>query len=215
MRRLSIVVVALVCMAAAGIAETPRPEITGVVPDSIAPNRTSQAIVVNGTGFAAGLSLTVTSPNGSNADYRGNAITEQRENSFRVSVLLEQPGAYRLVVVNPDAQSSLPFALTVKAAPDGPAVTAITPSGLRTSTSPQTLSVEGARFEAGLFATVTNPAGNVQTLGGDAISNLTPTGFQLTVLLDTAGSHQLVVTNRNGQASKPAAFEVARAGKFR
>lgn len=211
MTRLPIVVVALVCLAATGVAQKARPEITGVAPDAIVPSRTSQAIVVNGTGFAAGLSLTVTSPNGSNADYRGNAITEQRENSFRVSVLLEQAGSYRLVVVNPDAQSSMPFALSVRAAPDGPTVTAITPSGLRTSTTPQTLSVEGTRFEAGLFVTVTNPAGNVQTLGGEAIRNLTTTAFQLTVLLDTAGSHQLVVTNRNGQTSKPAGFEVARA----
>jgi hypothetical protein len=35
------------------------------------------------------------------ADYRGNAIAEQRETSFRVSVMLADEGTYRLVVVNP------------------------------------------------------------------------------------------------------------------
>jgi len=210
MKRVTIVAVAVILLGAATAAVSLRPEITDVMPLSPAPSSTSQAIVVNGREFAAGLSLSLTSPRGSVADYRGNAITDQRETSFRVAVMLADAGTYRLVVVNPDGQSSVPFALSVKAPLDGPTVREVRPTGLRISTSPQTLTVEGARFDAGLTVTVTDPAGEVQTLGGDAIKNVMPASFEMIVRIETAGHYEVVVTNPNGKVSNTAGFDVGR-----
>jgi hypothetical protein len=210
MQRHFIVAVAVVSLAASTAAISLRPEITGVAPDTPAPSRTSQSLVVQGREFAQGLSLSVTSPTGAVADYRGNAIAEQKESSFRVAVLLADAGTYRLVVSNPDGQSSMPFSLGVKAPSDGPIVREVKPTGLRISTSPQTLTVEGARFEAGLIVTLTDPAGGVQSLGGDAIHNVLPGSFQMTVTLETAGRYELIVTNPNGKVSSSAGFDVGR-----
>ena len=82
--------------------------------------------------------------------------------------------------------------------------------GLRVSTSPQTLTVEGARFEAGLFVSVTDPAGGVKTLAGDAITNVMPGSFQMVLALETAGRYELIVTNPNGKTSSSAGFDVGR-----
>lgn len=212
MTRLTIVAVAVVSLAAGTIGRSVglRPEITEVIPQTPAPSRTSQTLVINGREFASGLALAVTAPSGSVADYRGHAITDLRDTSFRVAVMLPEPGTYRLVVTNPDAQGSLPFALVVKAPADGPSVREIKPAGLRVSTSPQTLTVEGARFDAGLTLNVTDPAGNVQSLGGDSIRNVMPTSFQVTVTLETPGRYEIVVTNPSGRASPPFGFDVGR-----
>jgi hypothetical protein len=212
MNRTSIVAVGVVLLIAVGAprAVSVRPEITEIMPQSPAPSRTSQAIVVNGKEFAPGLSLSITGPGGAVADYRGNAITELRESSFRVSVMLAETGTYRLVVTNPDGTGSLPFALAVKPPADGPMVREIKPPALRISTSPQTLTVEGGRFDAGLTVSVTDPSGGVQSLGGDSIRNVTPTSFQVIVALETAGRYELTVTNPGGKVSSPFGFDVGR-----
>jgi hypothetical protein len=116
-------------------------------------------------------------------------------------------------VINQDGQTSMPFGLTVKAAADGPTVREVRPTGLRVSTSPQTLTVDGARFDAGLVVTVTDPAGGVQTLSGDAITNVMPGSFQMAITLETAGRYELIVTNPNGKVSSSAGFDVGRAGR--
>jgi hypothetical protein len=213
MKRQGIAGIGVLLLAGSLAAFSLRPEITGVNPPAPSPSKTSQSLVVSGRDFAPGLSLSVTSPTGGVADYRGNAIAEQRETSFRVSVMLADAGTYRLVVVNPDGQTSMPFSLSAKAAADGPSVREVKPTGLRVSTSPQNLTVEGARFEAGLVVTVTDPAGGVQSLGGDAITNVMPGSFQMTVTLETAGRYELIVTNPNGKVSSSAGFDVGRAGR--
>ncbi len=214
MKRLSIVALALVCLAAAGAAQI-RPEIMSVGPPNPMPSRTAQPLVVTGQGFAAGLALSVTSPMGSVADYRGSAITDQRDASFRASVLLTDVGTYRLVVTNPDGQISTPFSLSVKAADDGPVIREIKPEGLRVSPTPQALTVEGARFDANLKVSVGDPTGNVQNLGGDAVRNVTPNAFQLMLTLETAGHYEVTVINPSGKSSNAAGFEVARAAVVR
>jgi len=187
-----------------------RPEITDVNPRDPAPSSTSQTIVVTGRGFAPGLALAVTAPSGRVADYRGNAITDQRETSFRVAVMVPDAGTYRLVVVNADGESSAPFPLQVKAAADGPAVREVKPAGLRISTSPQIVTVDGDRFEAGLSVSITDPTGEVHSFGGDAVRNPTPNSFDLTVRLEIAGHYELVVTNPSGKTSNVAGFDVGR-----
>src|SRR5690349_4120118 len=209
MKRQSIVALALVCLTAASAARM-RPEIMSVGPPNPLPSRSTQPIVVSGQGFAAGLALTVTSPMGSSADYRGSAITDQRDASFRASVLFTDVGTYRLVVTNPDGQTSTPFSLSVKAADDGPVIREIKPDGLRVSTTPQTLTVEGARFDANLKVSLTDPTGNVQNLGGDAVRNVTPTAFQLMLTLGIAGHYEVTVINPSGKVSSAGGFEVGR-----
>lgn len=200
----------VVCLGLPIAATSLRPEITGVTPDTPAPSRTSQVLTVNGREFAAGVALSITSPGGRMSDYRGNAITDLRDMTFRVSVILADAGAYRLIVTNPDGQTSMPFTLNVKAPADGPVLREVKPIGLRISTSPQVLTILGARFNPGLNVSVTDPAGNVQQFSGDAITRFLPESFELTLPLETAGRYELVVTNPNGKVSNSMGFDVGR-----
>jgi hypothetical protein len=203
-------VAAVVLCASALSAVAVRPEITDVTPRDPAPSASSQAIVVSGREFAQGLALAVTTPSGNVADYRGNAITDVRETSFRAAVVLADAGSYRIVVVNPDGQASTPFPLQVKAPADGPTVREIKPNGLRISSSPQNLTVEGTRFDSGFTVSITDPTGEVHSFGGEAIRQPTPTSFELTVKLEYPGHYELAVVNPNGKASNIAGFDVGR-----
>ena len=210
MKRLTIVAACLFAMTVALAAGPPRPEISGITPATLAPSNTTQSLLVAGRDFAPGLSLSVTNPGGRVAEYRGNAIVEQRDTSFRVAVMLPDTGTYRFVVVNPDGQTSAPYSLSVKSTGDGPTAREVRPAGLRISSSPQPITVEGSGFEPGMSVSVTDPSGEVQTLSGDAIKDPLPTSFQLTLRLELPGHYELVVTNPNGKTSSVLGFEVGR-----
>jgi hypothetical protein len=76
------------------------------------------------------------------AEYRGDAIMNRRDTSFRVNATLKEAGPYELVAVNPGGRTSRPFRIEAKNAPAAPAITGITPSALSRSSSPQTLTLK-------------------------------------------------------------------------
>jgi len=184
------------------------PTITEVAPNPVSTSPSAQAITVTGRDFADRLSLSVTGPDGGIRAYPDNSVTTRRESSFQAQIFFTAPGAYRLVVTNPDGQASAPFVVNARNAATAPSVTGLRPLPLSKSTSPQTITVEGSRFVAGLSVMVTDPAGNVQTIQPSAIPQVEPDHFPVAVTLELTGDYGLVVTNPSGQTSNTFAFHV-------
>jgi hypothetical protein len=68
-------------------------------------------LMITGTAFSGGLSVTVATPDGKKRTYAGSAIQSQRETSFYVAVVLAAPGAYTFRVTNPNGAVSALFVL--------------------------------------------------------------------------------------------------------
>jgi hypothetical protein len=186
------------------------PEITGLTPTDLSNAPKPRAVTVNGRNFQEGLSMSVTTPGGAVVEYRSNVITDRRDTSFNAMVTLADAGNYEFVVVNPDGKTSRPFRIQVKTASALPAVTGIRPSVVAKGASPQTITVDGARFMAGLTVMVTDPAGNVQTIPSPDVSQVLPASFQITLPLEISGTYEIIVKNPDGAVSKTFTFEVQR-----
>ena len=179
------------------------PIINNVDPATPAPTTKSQVLTITGQEFMAGLTLTVSEPEGNKTVIQGKAITNQTASSFQVPVMLAKEGTYSLVVTNTDGGISPPFALAVKGrvAPQGPVIEKITPAEPTKRQDAQPLLVEGQQFSAGLRAVMTDPMGADVT--DIQVGKVTPNSFELTVRLEHSGEYTLVVTNPSGAVSSP------------
>jgi hypothetical protein len=200
----------------AGAMSTPR--ITGIGPQTLAPSANVQSVTVTGQGFMRGLSLTVTNPDGATDVFKDVEVQAQEEASFRVSVRMQVAGAYSFVVTNTDGGVSQPFKFTLRAATPtatpsttAPIIDAITPSKGTKQSQPQSLRIEGKRFQQGLVVTVNDAAGNATQVSGNAISDFTQNGFTISVLLTVEGEYTVSLVNPDGQASNAVSLSV-RAG---
>ncbi len=89
-----------------------------------------------------------------------------------------------------------------------PRITAISPSQLVEAAGPQTLSVAGVNFLAGLTAILADPSGNSITLQAGDIQQVQSTGFQVNATLALPGSYVLQARNPTGETSDPFVFVV-------
>ncbi|HEV3329627.1 MAG TPA: thrombospondin type 3 repeat-containing protein [Bryobacteraceae bacterium] len=175
----------------------PPPAVTGITPGSPQPSGGSQILLVKGTGFAMGMLVIVTAPDGNFVILSGNQITNLTATSFNISVTLAVAGMYTLQVVGADGQQSAPFSFSVRVLTPAPAITGITPNSLQASGNAQTVTVNGTGFQAGLTVAVTGPNGNVTV----TVQNVTAASFQMTLVLATAGTYMLKATNPDGQSA--------------
>jgi hypothetical protein len=202
-----IVLAAVVALAAAGLgarvlALTPEPPvISGLSPAIPEPKATVQVLTIAGTGFETGISIEVTDPAGQKQAYSGDQVARPSRTELHASVILPVEGDYSLTATNPDGGTSDPFPLTVKAdpKPEPPVITQIRPPDPRPSPEQQTLTVEGRRFETGLRAIVTDPAGVEVT--DVNVRNVTPESFELVLRLAMPGDYLVVVSNPAGGVS--------------
>ena len=75
------------------------------------------------------------------------------------------------------------------------------PSVIINGSDVQTINVTGVNFRAGLSLTVRNSLGVATTYNGASITSQTSTSFNAVVLLLTAGTYELTVTNTDGTTS--------------
>ena len=188
----------------------PAPEVTAITPTEVVTDSKPRAMAITGRYFQDGLALSVRAPGGQIMEYKGTAITDRRDTSFNVLVTMADVGPYEYVVVNPDGRTSPPFRLQVRAASQLPTVTGVRPATLNKSVSPQTVTVDGQRFAAGLTVMVTDPAGNVNTIPSPDVSQVLPTSFQITIPLELSGNYEIIVKNPDGAVSKTFSFSVQR-----
>ncbi len=84
-----------------------------------------------------------------------------------------------------------------------PRITAVAPAKPVVSAKPQTVTITGEDFRAGLTLQVTTPGGQArQLLGADIVAQRT-TSFQVAFAFEEPGTYALVVVNTDGNKSEP------------
>jgi hypothetical protein len=100
------------------------------------------------------------------------------------------------------------FGFTVAGTPTGPVASSISPTTPSPSSGSQTLTVYGSGFQSGLTVTVFAPGGGSSTVSGAQIQSVTSTSFQLSVVLNSAGTWGIRVNNPDGTQSSMFNFTV-------
>lgn len=103
------------------------PTLTGIFFVSTRYATGTQTIIFSGTGFQAGLTLTVTPESGMTSTFAGSQIQSQTATSFQVTMTLPTQGFYQFRVTNPSGDLSNRFAVFVLA----PTASWWTPEGAR------------------------------------------------------------------------------------
>lgn len=186
------------------------PTVTSVTPTPIVTSPKPQPIKVVGTGFAAGLTVELTSL-GTTETFSGAAIRGLGNTSFEVSVMLVQPGPATLVVRNTDGGVSDPFSLKVEpgqpARPEGPlpqstpSIDRVMPERANRSSVAQLLTFTGNNFVQGLSLSMTDPTGTVNVIRRTALDSVTPEVVKANLVLDIQGEYTFLITNPNGRSS--------------
>jgi hypothetical protein len=199
MTTLRVPVLAAGILYVASLASTP--VITQVLPAVPSPGDEPQTLSLHGSDFLPGLELEVMNPSGATEVYSGDRVVRHDATRVDVTLLIPAEGRYSFVVRNRDGGVSQPFNVAVKATkePAAPVISQVTPANIRPHPEPQTLRVEGRRFETGLRAIVTDPVGT--EIGDVQVRNLTPTAFELILRLTEPGDYGLSVSNPSGTVS--------------
>jgi hypothetical protein len=191
--------------AAGALVSVSTPDIRSVAPASPARSTRLQRLAISGTDFLEGLTLMMTNPGGQTHRFSGSEILNRRQATFEVDALFDTSGEYSLVVTNTDGGTSRPFVLVVQDAPAAPAtkptIESVTPAKVTKSNTAQSFMVRGTRFEAGLVVLVTDPAGNVTTISGNALGDITTTSFRMTAILEVSGEYSIEVKLPSGAVS--------------
>lgn len=184
------------------------PRIDQISARDLAPRIQPQLLTISGQGFAPGLSLLVTAPEGWSMEYKDDAITALQESSFRVSASLASAGRYSFVVTNRDGGMSDVYLLLVtgERRPLPPVIERVLPDDIFRRDDPQELVVLGRRFGSGCRAVLMDPLGvEVPDL---AVLDVTPASLRLRAVLESAGPYDLVVISPSGVASNVATIVV-------
>jgi len=189
------------------------PTIAGTTPSAPIAAATAQGVYVFGTGFEPGVTAVLGKPDGSLVPVTGTAILGSSATAFKMNVVLDVAGTYKLRAINPSGLSSDWFSFTVNAPPPpptpvAPAITSVAPTSLSANTSAQGVYVLGTAFETGVTAQLTRPNGAVSSISGTAIQGSSPTAFRMNVVLDVAGTYKVKATNPSGLASDWFTFTV-------
>jgi len=190
--------------------EVPVPSVSGTSPRSPTQSSVPQMVFVGGVNFAAGLTVSLTSPSGVTATLDPSAVQNVTSTTFQMTVLLPEVGTYSMTVTNPSGKTSAPATFVVKApeTPAPPQVTGVSPSAPVVSTSAQPVYVFGTGFATGLTVQLTAPDGTTSTIAGASINVGSSTVFQMMLTLSQAGQYTFRVSNPSGLTSTAWAFTV-------
>jgi len=183
------------------------PAISAISPSGLAATLGSQTLTLSGSGFQAGLVVTLGLPGGGSLTIPGAQVGSVSAVSFQVVAIFALPGTYTLQVSNPDGGKSNVASFQVSAG--APAITSVAPQN--PAIGNQVLTVTGSGFEPGLTVTLGLPGGGFSTISGVQIGSVTAGSFQVAVTLAAAGAYTLQVNNPDGGKSSPFTFGVATA----
>ncbi len=173
--------------------------ITSVSPASPAVSSSNQNVVVNGSGFVSGLSVTVSIPGGGSSTLSGSQIQNVTSTSFTMVVTLNVLGQYGIRVNNPNGNQSNLYSFNTQN--PTPTITSVSPTSPCVRGSDQNVTVIGSNFQSGLTVTLFFPGSGSTTLSGSQIQSVTSASFTLVVTLNTQGSYGIRVNNPNGTQS--------------
>ena len=185
----------------------PAPSISGVSPNPVPGSNNSQTLLINGSNFVSGATVTFHDPQG-NAYPRSATFVSasQLSNQFDDA---NDSGTWTVSVTNPDSQTSGTFNFTVTATSSVPTVSGVSPSPVPSSNSNQTLLINGSNFVSGATVTFYDPQGNAYPRSASFVS-----ASQLSNQFDDAndaGTWKVSVSNPNGQISAVFSFTVTSA----
>lgn len=181
------------------------PQIGSISPSSPTVSNSDQNVVVSGSGFQQGLTVTVFYPGGSST-LSGAQIQSVSSTSFTMIVTLNLVGAYGIRVNNPDGGQSSTFNFSTRA--QNPQINSISPVSPTRRDSDQNVTVTGSGFNSGLTVTVFIPGGGTATLSGAQIQNVTSNSFTMIVTLNLIGQYGIRVNNIDGGQSTTFFFQV-------
>jgi hypothetical protein len=160
----------------------------------------AQTLTIDGGNFATGVTVL--------ASYAGGAASSLAITSFasnRIKALISTGtavGVWTVVVKNPDGQS-VSTSLQVTAPP--PVITSLSPNPMTASATPQTLTIKGANFAAGVTVLASYPGGALNTL---AITSLNANQITATISTGTAPHTWNIVVKMPGVQLAAATLQV-------
>lgn len=175
------------------------PNISSISPSTPTTSNTDQSVIVNGSNFQSGLTVTVFIPGGGSVTLSGSQIQNVSSTQFTMIITLNIVGQYGIRVNNPNGTQSNTFNFNTQA--PTPAITSISPSNPCARSGDQPVNVFGSSFHAGLTVTVFIPGGSVVTLSGAQIQFASSTQFTMIVTLNVLGQYGIRVNNPNGTQS--------------
>jgi hypothetical protein len=183
------------------------PVIASLSPNPMTGSASPQTLTINGSGFQAGLTVTLTT-GASTATYQGSFIASVTGTQIQVPVNVGTTArAWTVQVLNPGGAASNTVALTVTA-PAPPVIASLSPNPMTGSNNSQTLTIKGSGFVAGLAVTLTTGASTV-TYQGSFIASVAATQVQVQVNVGAAARTWTVqVVNPGGAASNTATLTV-------
>jgi hypothetical protein len=185
---------------------TPAPSISGLSPSSYPASGSSQTMLINGSNFQSGATLTFHDPQGS--PYAGRATTfissSQLSNPFNNG---NDAGTWTVFVTNPSGQTSNTWTFTVTAAP-APSISGLSPNWYPTSSSAQTMLINGSNFQSGATLTFHDPQGNPYAGRATTFVSSNQLSHPFNNSND-AGTWKVFVTNPDGRASSTWSFTVS------
>lgn len=188
------------------------PTVTSINPASPSANNVDQSVVVNGTNFQLGLTVTLTFPGGGTGTLSGTQIQNVSSTLFTMRVTLGTAGSWSMRVNNPNGGQSGPFGFNVQSGIQQPVVYSINPATPIAGSTDQDVIVSGANFQPNLQVPITFPGGGGTVLSGQQIQNVTSTSFVMRATLNASGSWTIRVNNPDGGQSPVFGFSVSPGG---
>src|SRR5205814_353219 len=127
-------------------ATIPAPAISGLSPASYPASGNPQTMLINGSNFQNGATLTFHDPQGNTYAAPG-ASSHSLRDALPMFNNGNAAGTWNVTVVNPDGQSSNTVNFTVTAATPAPSISGLSPTSYPASGNPQTMLVNGSNFQ--------------------------------------------------------------------
>jgi pseudomonalisin len=178
------------------------PIITTLSPNPMTASNSPQTLTINGSGFQPGLKLLIGS-----ALIAASQLATLTSTQLQVNVVTGLTAyTYAVQVINDGGHVSNVLNLQVNA-PPLPAITSLTPVPLTHSSAAQTLTVNGANFQAGAGLRVT--VGNT-AYSGSQVAFVSTSQLKVTLIVASASSAALAVTviDPSGAVSNAASLTV-------
>jgi hypothetical protein len=180
----------------------PVPEIVRVDPAEVAPSPAPQTIVVSGQGFAAGLVVLLTTPDGARTTISGDAIQTVQSVSFQISLPFPAAGDYLIAVQLLNGAASNEAKIVARAAGGtAPRINSVTPASVQSGPNTTIVTLNGVNFTSDASVNLTTPDGVTAVVPSSAIVGVSSTSIQLTVVFSTPGTYAFSVRNGQGDTS--------------
>ena len=178
------------------------PSISSLSPASYAASGSDQAMLINGSNFQSGATITFHDPQG-NAYGRTPAFVSSSQLSTQFNDASDV-GTWTVFVTNPGGQTSNTWSFSVTAS--APSISSLSPASYAASGSDQAMLINGSNFQSGATITFHDPQGNAYGRTPAFVSS-----SQLSTQFNDAsdvGTWTVFVTNPGGQTSNTWSFSV-------